>query len=195
MPRYKGYGKHTTNDYLDISVSRFNRWGYLKQGTCMTGTMSWKRNGVQTSSMAFAIDANNTRVTLSFSSKQQSYTHHIRLIKTPCNYGGFRYWLYCQKCMKKKGKLYCASNNNFYCRICLDLTYESKLISKRYRLYDKLFGRDMISDQIYALKKKYYRGRPTKKHRQLLRKQSSCVGGFAEALSIGNSSISTLLSF
>src|SRR5664279_803481 len=44
----------------------------------------------------------------------------ISLVQTPCNFGGYRYWLECPKCLERAGILY-RDEDNFRCRPCLGL--------------------------------------------------------------------------
>lgn len=50
----------------------------------------------------------------------------IRVTRTVCNYGGWRYWLICPTCKRRYGILYKRGVYQYYaCRKCHDLTYTS----------------------------------------------------------------------
>lgn len=50
----------------------------------------------------------------------------VKITLTICNYGGKRVWFICPKCHKRVGKLFRKPMaQNFYCRLCNDLTYLS----------------------------------------------------------------------
>lgn len=50
----------------------------------------------------------------------------FKLTRTPCNYGGWRYWLLCPTCGRRCGKLYKPYYGwRYACRGCHDLTYTS----------------------------------------------------------------------
>jgi hypothetical protein len=69
----------------------------------------------------------------------------IKLAKTPCNYGGYRKWLVCPACNKRKAVL-CLHDKLFYCRECCHYPYSSQceskldsLISKREKIAKRIF--------------------------------------------------------
>lgn len=48
----------------------------------------------------------------------------VGVARTPCHFGGFRYWLVCPACARRCGKLYCPPYSKRYlCRLCHDLSY------------------------------------------------------------------------
>ncbi len=77
----------------------------------------------------------------SYNGKQYNYT--VNLDKTPCNYGGYRYWYLCPNCNKRVGVLYCAGI--YVCRHCIGANYESQLNRERDRLITK---RNKIADRL-----------------------------------------------
>ena len=54
----------------------------------------------------------------------------ITLVRTKCNYGGYREWLECPRCKKRAGVLY-LHEDDFACRKCLDLRYWSQKMNYR----------------------------------------------------------------
>lgn len=54
----------------------------------------------------------------------------IIIQQTPCNYGGYREWLECPECKKRRGLLY-RDNGKFKCRKCLELVYYTQKINYR----------------------------------------------------------------
>jgi hypothetical protein len=65
--------------------------------------------------------------------------YRVELTRTPCAYGGGRYWFLCPLtkdgvyCGNRVGKLYLPRRGRFFgCRECYDLTYESCQKSHRY---------------------------------------------------------------
>ena len=77
--------------------------------------------------------ANKIDVNYSYRGKAHSYS--IRLDKTPCNYGGYRYWFRCPSCSKRVSVLYCAGA--YVCRGCIGACYGSQLQQP----IDRLFSR------------------------------------------------------
>lgn len=59
---------------------------------------------------------------------------HITYIptdKTPCGFGGFRYWFICPECLRRCGVVYVLGQRvNFACRKCCNLTYLSQQVSQ-----------------------------------------------------------------
>lgn len=60
-----------------------------------------------------------------YSYRGKDYNYSIRLDKTPCNYGGYRYWFICPNCNKRVGVLYCAGL--YVCRHCIGASYQTQL--------------------------------------------------------------------
>ena len=77
--------------------------------------------------------ASSIEVNYSYRGKAHSYS--IRLDKTPCNYGGYRYWFRCPSCSKRVSVLYCAGA--YVCRGCIGACYGSQLQQP----IDRLFSR------------------------------------------------------
>jgi hypothetical protein len=93
------------------------------------------------------------------------YNYAVNLTKTPCNFGGVRYWFVCQGCSRRVGGLYLAPGGRYFrCRHCNNLTYHS-----RNRCLMGSFGH--TSRQIDKLRSEIKRwtwgGRPTRKVRRL----------------------------
>ena len=60
--------------------------------------------------------------------QKQEWCYRVRLITTPCRFGGKRYWFSCPgtDCGKRVGKLYLPPGASYFlCRHCHDLTYEA----------------------------------------------------------------------
>jgi len=67
----------------------------------------------------------------------------VKVSITTCNYGGERLWFICPKCYQRVGKLFRKPlAQNFYCRMCNDLSY----LSTRIR-------RSLIEDDIRLMKR------------------------------------------
>jgi hypothetical protein len=49
----------------------------------------------------------------------------VFLERTPCNFGGHRYWFVCPSCGRRVAKLY-GLGRHFLCRHCLNLAYSSQ---------------------------------------------------------------------
>ena len=105
--------------------------------------------------------------------------YHIPIVETPCNFGGSRKWFECSlykdgvRCGRRVGVIYKAGNY-FGCRHCYELTYSSQNENRR-GMSQGIYGAFRLSTKAERLeqeiKRKTWRGRPTKKYRKLLRLQ------------------------
>ena len=97
------------NNYPRLSISQYRE--QLKQGSAQS-------------------------IKVSYSYRNKSYSYSIKLSKTACNYGNYRYWWLCPKCSKRTGVLYCAGS--YVCRHCIGANYHSQLQQPVDRIYSKL---------------------------------------------------------
>ena len=77
--------------------------------------------------------ASSIEVNYSYRGKAHSYS--IRLDKTACHFGNYRYWWLCPKCSSRTSVLYCAGT--YVCRGCIGACYGSQL----HQPIDRLFSR------------------------------------------------------
>ena len=73
---------------------------------------------------------------LHYSYNGKDYCYKIRLDKTPCHYGNYRYWFNCPNCNKRVGVLYCAGA--FVCRHCIGANYATQLMQPIDKLFRKV---------------------------------------------------------
>ena len=76
------------------------------------------------------------QIYLPFKRSGELFNQSIQISKTPCNYGGYRYWFICPDCHKRVGVLYRQSN--YKCRHCLGVNYQSQLQQPDTRLFARL---------------------------------------------------------
>jgi len=89
------------------------------------GTITWGAEG--------RVTALQFRYTMTRADgEKESLDYRVRVVATPCNYGGERYWFICplsyegRACERRVGKLYLPPGGRYFgCRHCYDLTYES----------------------------------------------------------------------
>lgn len=88
----------------------------------------------------------NIRVELKYSviinatEEVEKINYYVKLTRTPCYYGGYRWWFICPNlnCQKKVRVLYRSPNSKYYaCRDCHNLTYGSRQDNRN--LLDRLF--------------------------------------------------------
>ncbi len=90
---------YSLNDYPQLNITSYRKYLAITQPDSLT--MSYNRNG-------------------------KAYRYNIELLKTACNYGGYRYWWSCPKCCKRVGVLYCAGV--YVCRQCIGANYQTQLM-------------------------------------------------------------------
>lgn len=92
----------------------------------------------------------------------------IETIDTKCNYGGYREWLICPICKKKRLTLYYV-NDEFKCRVCGNLLYDKQRESKKGRVsYAIMIDWAKCKYRKEHIARPYYNGALTKKAKKLI---------------------------
>lgn len=176
MGRPKYYD--TVDDRRQISLAKLRKWGCLRSG--YSGTITWT-NGFNESSIGFEInlygDDPIMRVhytsTDNWSGEKTDYDYPIYLMKTKCQFGGYRWWFICSYCCQKVTTLMTPTHQGRYaCRGCLKLSYNSRQRSYHGRyapLFRALDLQDKYDKLRESVKKMHYRGMATKKFKKVLR--------------------------
>lgn len=177
MGRYSFDSKVTVEACLGITTQFLKKQGHLsRKWSSSSSSCNWYRGKTQTGSMNFIVNTKELYVQFMYTEidrithEKTEKNYSIKLFTTSCNFGGLRYWLVCPFCQRKVGGLYIHEKNDFACRHCLDLTYESRNTTKRFRIYQKFFDMEKAHSKLCRLKTKYYKRRATRKHRALLKK-------------------------
>jgi hypothetical protein len=178
--------KNNADEVKRISVNFLKKHDYFCGWRC--GTITWTSNsyyGENKSSVGVDVSLINgdsyARIhytqTDRDTEEKKDFDYKIPLVTTPCRYGGKRYWFICPwyknkvYCGKRVGTLY-KDGDYFACRHCYNLAYSSQKVNRRYKLFP-LFDVFNFDDKISALekqiKRRYYKGKPTKKQRKLER--------------------------
>ena len=108
--------------------------------------------------------------------EMKNLNYNIELVKSNCYFGNIRYWFVCPliaddiPCKNRVAKLYKPLDREFFgCRDCHYLTYRSKNLSHR----ERLFARVTVAEQLgKSIKKWKYKGVFTKRFKQFARKLS-----------------------
>lgn len=134
--------KETTEDCLTLSVTELKRDGLLEPTSERAGRWVWSnpftklvRADVQ---YKISMGGKLPRLHLTYDvrNRWRDKTYHldysILLKKTPCHFGGYRWWFVCplsvngRHCGRRVGKLYMPLGKKYFgCRHCYDLTYRS----------------------------------------------------------------------
>ena len=191
MGGWNSRGKTEADDVKKISVSFLKKHGYFKGW--LSGTMTWTRSGwgdEHKSSVGIEVSTldggNYLRIhytqTDRDTEEKKDFDYKIPLTTTPCRYGGKRYWFICPwykngvYCGKRVGKLY-KNGDYFACRHCYELTYSSRNQSGRYKGFVSIPD---IEEAEKEVKRYYYRGKPTRKYRRVMRLNEKFETGFIE---------------
>ncbi len=179
MGRYYYGKKIVAEDCYKIDVQFLNKHGHLSPNSFSNGNIAWYINDSKLSDVSFSVDTNEKKIEFRYKSRNRysgeewtSKNYSIGLTTTPCNLGGERYWFVCKDCQRRVGALYLYDELDFTCRHCLDLSYESRNKSRNYRAISRYFDYEDVCMDIVYLRNKFYRGRPTRSYRKLLRKKA-----------------------
>lgn len=119
--------KATTNDMRKLDVRRLARDSFLSPGTLFG--WQWSCNGEKVGDIQITAEVDQVRLcykSRSYGDDWEQHDYRVRLLKTPCNYGGFRTWFACpaQGCGRRVAILY--GGRIFACRHCHQLAYPSQ---------------------------------------------------------------------
>lgn len=167
-----------------VRMSWLKKNGYLSG--YRYGGIEWT-NGEDDSKSSIGITVDTKELYIRFHYTQTDYwteeksdmDYRFNLIVTPCSYGGVRYWFICglykngRYCGRRAIKLYKPPGGKWFgCRHCWGLSYYERQQSRGGK-YGFLFKAVDIEDKAVKLqetmKRWYWGGKPTKKHRRLLR--------------------------
>ncbi len=168
--RYYYHRKATAEASYDISVRTLKRRKLLSGKH--TATITWTSNrSDKTATIGIDVDVTeDPHVRLFYTmidrnGTETKYDYEISLVTTDCYFGGIRYWFGCPVCGQRVGVIYLAPNDtHFRCRHCNDLTYQSRTNCNTAKFGIACRKADKLRAE---LKRWSYRGRPTRKVRQL----------------------------
>jgi len=155
MGRYPYSSRYTVKEYPSISVNWLKRNNYLKFGT-YSGNKGWttRQSNRDLGDVGFDVvileDISLIRfryAVIDKYSKEIKFDYTVKLVSTPCNYGGKRWWFLCPLlinnsqicCNRRVGFLYLGAEY-FGCRHCHNLTYTSCQESHKYDAMLRKFG-------------------------------------------------------
>jgi hypothetical protein len=142
MGRYYWSRKRTVEECKSISVFTFRQ----QKAFCgiTSGTIEWKNaSGEITGSIDIQVCVNRESIgdnyvrftytsTNRTTNEKKNLDYNVQLVRTPCYFGGFRYWFICglevngRYCGRRVAKLYLPPGGIYFgCRHCYNLTYRS----------------------------------------------------------------------
>lgn len=138
MGRWPYSYRKIVEECFSISIRQLKRDGCLSR-MFTSGELSWSNNfGKKLVNVGYQISIIGVRsyMRLQYNFKigttgeAGDLDYEIRLVSTPCNFGGRRWWFICplitdgMACNRRVGVLY-LGDKYFGCRHCYDLTYKS----------------------------------------------------------------------
>lgn len=133
-----------------LDVRELYRRGALRDGQVCSGTLRWRaEDGVHLA--IFWIEASAEALRLRYvvqyagppGQKPEELACLVRVVWTPCTYGGKRPWFLCpgMECGRRVAKLYLPRGaRDFRCRHCHGLTYASCRMERAKRLWRRAQG-------------------------------------------------------
>jgi len=167
-------------DFLrKLQISFLKKEGYLDYPK--TGIIEWRKdNEVSSIGIESHIDEYHPYLRLLYTQtndkgNKRSFDYKIFLHRTPCNYGGYRYWFMCplsrseMTCGRLSAVLYQAGYY-FGCRHCHNLTYRCRKHNTNYSLNYWFRSRKALNKMMALeaeIKSADYGGKITKKRKRL----------------------------
>lgn len=125
-----------------VDISFLKKHGFLKSSRY--GLLKWTNSSGKENSISVQSLVNEEPISIIFSYKitkpsdeKEDLNYNLELTKTPCNYGGFRYWFKCGGivngvyCGRRVSKLYKSPMGKYFlCRHCYNLTYDLRKKSR-----------------------------------------------------------------
>ena len=166
------------DEVKSISISDLNKWNYLKEGSCKSGTVTWSRNGIKTSSISISvsINKNSGNLFISYTCDNKPYNYNVNIVPFPSNLGKGNIWYFiCPFTNRRCKKLHFISERFMHRSALPSGMYSKQTHSKKWRFLEKHYGAYFDSEKNYQelyskYFTKYYRGRPTKRYKKLMEK-------------------------
>ena len=163
-----------------LRINWLKKQGIL-DGGYKSGTITWTFGMSENkSSIGYSVltGGDNDYISLrytqtdNYSGEKTDLDYKISLVSSPCNYGGKRYWFKCPLskngtfCGRRVGVLFLIGKH-FGCRHCGEIAYSAQNDSRNYRGCSVTCPDiDELREQI---KRKYYKGKPTRKYIRLFK--------------------------
>ncbi len=136
-----GMGRRSYSDRKTVEDCRIVSVSHLAQAGIFNGVeqeiIMWKRGKFGTvGALGLQVIRESDPMTVSFihwlkvghGMREVSFSYEVRIVSTPCNFGGRRHWFLCPQrdCGRRVRILYQPPfADRFGCRQCFDLTYQT----------------------------------------------------------------------
>lgn len=159
-----------------LNVTKLKSWNYLVPNQIKSGTVTWSSNGMETGSISIQVEsfAHIAFVNLSYKCNGESIAYRVQLTQVPSNLGkGVVWYFVCPKTGKRCRNLYLVGGYFYHRSAFRGVFYQWQVFSRNTRNLCKGYDLDFGVDRAYCeMYKKYfkrqYRGKPTKRYKQLL---------------------------
>jgi len=169
-----------------LSVFFLKKHGYLSQDkSWSSGSIKWSR-GDWENNMSFNVQTSGDEyetketsyvrlsytITVRSTGEKTDMDYKIPLVTTNCNYGGKRYWFRCdlskngRYCGRRVGVIY-SVDKWFGCRHCAGIAYQAQFEGGSFRVGS--VTEPVVEKAYNEIKRDYYNGKPTKRHKRYLR--------------------------
>jgi len=169
--------KLTVEECKKIDLALIKKSGLFKEGTYTKAYISWSYHNSKKDIAVIFVTLGETwewrHIKVITEQNNEIIDETLYLKTIPCNYGGKRYLFFCPICLKKVRILYLPPNlPRFGCRHCLNLTYQSRNESRSllHCFFCRLWKADDLEEK---LKRRYWRRKPTRKYRKILKLRES----------------------
>lgn len=140
-------GRPTADSSLRIDLAWMLRTGRAREGSWLSGGLSWSRGGEEVGSIGYQAimhQPSEERLELFYSSGSgedgEQVRQTVRLCHTEPHYGGRRWWMICPYRHIRVGKLYLPpGGDRFASREAWRLGYQSQRDAERDRPFERLF--------------------------------------------------------
>ncbi len=164
-----------------MPISFLKQKGYLGPHA-FGGKIFWWIRKEAAGNIWICTDALNTTLTCRYTRTPLSgdpidYDYPIRLVTTPCYFGGVRYWYLCPlkrdgvTCGARVGVLY-MEEGLLGCRKCHNLAYstQQETHTSKWNVLKTCWALERRCEtQMEKIRVKYWKGQPTKRYRKVLR--------------------------
>jgi galactose mutarotase-like enzyme len=154
--------RDTVENYHGLDVRKLARAKCLQPGSIIQ--WAWFEDGKQVASISYRVSEDNIELSYSHRENQGDWTpvkQIVPLDRTPCNFGGHRYWFRCPGCHRRVAIIYVAGKY-FLCRHCYGLTHTSsqegdldRLMRKARKIRRRLGASKSLFDSLYCPKPKH----------------------------------------
>lgn len=164
MGRWRYSNRDVVEECRCVDIHFLKKYGFLKR--CISGSIIWADSSEGKNSIGVQSSLNEEPASITFtytvtkhSGEKEDMNYKTELVKTPCNYGWYRFWFKCGgivngiHCGRRISKLYKAPIGKYFlCRHCYNLTYRLRKVSRKWT-----YSSDKLDNKLNKINKKLER--------------------------------------